>query len=92
MSMRGHTVRENVIIAYRGVNYELGQWPHGYGIWAVSSQEPLPVEWWDPTPDGWSAAWYRFTALEQPGSISQVSQPDAGPAGPAAAQTAASGT
>jgi hypothetical protein len=83
MSMRGHTVRENVIIAYRGVNYELGQWPHGYGIWAVSSEESLPTEWWDPTPDGWSAAWYRFTALEQPGSISQVGQPAAGQAGPA---------
>ncbi len=99
MSMRGHTVRENVIIAYRGVNYELGQWPHGYGIWAVSSQEPLPAEWWEPTPDGWSAAWYRFTALEQPGSISPVSQSAAAPAAtppaatqPAATQPAAAGS
>jgi hypothetical protein len=89
MSMRGHTVRENVIIAYRGVNYELGQWPHGYGIWAVSSQEPLPVEWWEPTPDGWTAAWYRFTALEQPGSVSPVTQPAATPAATAPTQPAA---
>jgi hypothetical protein len=78
-------VRENVIIAYRGANYELGQWPHGYGIWSASNQEPLPMEWWDPTPDGWSAAWYRFSAIEVPGSIVAVNHPGATPAAPAQA-------
>ena len=72
-------MRENVIIAYRGANYELGQWPHGYGIWSASSQESLPLEWWDPTPDGWSAAWYRFTALEVAGTIVPASQPGSEP-------------
>jgi hypothetical protein len=78
-------VRENVIVAYRGANYELGQWPYGYGIWSSANQEPLPLEWWDPTPEGWSAAWYRFAALEVPGSITPVSGAVPTGAGPAAA-------
>ncbi len=40
-------MRDNVIVAYRGANYELGQWPYGYGIWSSANQEPLPLEWWD---------------------------------------------
>jgi hypothetical protein len=75
------TVRENVIIAYRGTNYELGQWPQGYGIWTAGSAQPQPSEWWPPTPGGWSAAWYRFVAIEIPGTIVQVSQPATVPAG-----------
>ena len=75
-------MRENVIIAYRGANYEIGQWPHGYGIWAGSSPQPHPMEWWPPTPEGWSAAWYRFVAIETPGTI-VAATPPAGPAGPA---------
>jgi hypothetical protein len=86
-------VRENVIIAYRGANFELGQWPHGYGIWTAGSPEPLPIEWWAPTTDGWSAAWYRFAALEVPGTIVAVSQagaePPAAPHSGSASQTAA---
>ena len=66
-------MRENVIVAYRGANYELGQWAYGYGIWRAADQEPLPLEWWDPTTEGWSAAWYRFAALEVPGTITPVS-------------------
>ena len=62
-------MRDNVIVAYRGANYELGQWPYGYGIWSSADQEPLPLEWWDATPEGWSAAWYRFAAIEVPGTI-----------------------
>ncbi len=77
-------MRENVIIAYRGANYEIGQWPHGYGIWAGSSPQPHPMEWWPPTPEGWSAAWYRFVAIETPGTIVAASPP-AGPAAPAPA-------
>jgi hypothetical protein len=83
-------VRDNVIVAYRGANYELGQWPYGYGIWNAADQEPLPLEWWDPTPEGWSAAWYRFAAIEVPGTIAPVG-PQGSPAAPAtgAATTAA---
>ncbi len=85
-------MRENVIVAYRGANYELGQWPYGYGIWSSANQEPLPLEWWDPTPEGWSAAWYRFAALEVPRSITPVSGAAPAQAGPASpAPTTASG-
>jgi hypothetical protein len=76
-------VRENVIVAYRGANYELGQWPYGYGIWRAADQEPLPLEWWDPTTEGWSAAWYRFAALEVPGTITPVSHGAGGAPTPA---------
>jgi len=72
-------VRENVIVAYRGTKFELGQWPYGYGIWSVADQEPLPIEWWDPTPEGWSAAWYRFAAIEVPGTITPVGRQAADP-------------
>jgi hypothetical protein len=74
-------VRENVIIAYRGASYELGQWPHGYGIWSAGSGQSQPNEWWPATPEGWSAAWYRFVAIEVPGTIVQVSPPAPVPAG-----------
>lgn len=80
-------MRENVIIAYRGTNYELGQWPQGYGIWTSGASHSQPNEWWPGTPEGWSAAWYRFVAIEVPGTIVQVSPPAAVPAGPPAAQT-----
>jgi hypothetical protein len=80
------TVRENVIIAYRGTNYELGQWPQGYGIWTAGASHSQPNEWWPGTPEGWSAAWYRFVAIEVPGTIVQVSPPTAVPAGQPAAQ------
>jgi hypothetical protein len=85
------TVRENVIIAYRGTNYELGQWPQGYGIWAAGSGQSQPNEWWPATPEGWSAAWYRFVAIEVPGTIAQVSPAAAGPATGAAGAAEAAG-
>src|SRR5215469_15475489 len=81
------TVRENVIIAYRGASYELGQWPQGYGIWSAGTDQSQPNEWWPPTPEGWSAAWYRFVAIEVPGTIVQVSQHVTIPAGQPAAST-----
>jgi hypothetical protein len=79
-------VRENVIIAYRGANYELGQWPQGYGIWTGGVSHSQPNEWWPGTPEGWSAAWYRFVAIEVPGTIVQVSPPTAAQAGQPSAQ------
>ncbi len=83
--MRGRTVRENVIIAYRGANYELGQWPQGYGIWVAGMEQSQPSEWWPGTPEGWTAAWYRFVSIEVPGTISQVGQAPASSAGQPAA-------
>lgn len=63
---------ENVSIAYRGANYALGQGPRFYGIWPAAAPAAAPLEWWPHTPDGWSGAWARFTAIEVPGSIVQV--------------------
>jgi hypothetical protein len=79
-------VRENVTISYRGAGYEIGRGEHFYGIWAASSSQPQPLEWWPATPEGWAAAWARFTSIETPGTIAPVGQtavPGAGvPAGP----------
>jgi hypothetical protein len=65
-------LRENVTISYRGKGYEIGRGEHFYGIWAVGSPQREPVEWWPDTPEGWSAAWARFTSIEAPGSIVPV--------------------
>jgi hypothetical protein len=85
-------VRENVTISYRGAGYEIGRGEHFYGIWAASSSQPQPLEWWPATPEGWVAAWARFTSIETPGTIVPVGQavapgaaaPVAGAAGPSA--------
>jgi hypothetical protein len=42
------------------------------------TQPTQPAEQWPQTPEGWSAAWARYTALETPGSIVHLSQPTAG--------------
>jgi hypothetical protein len=80
-------VRENVFISYRGANYELGQWPMGYGIWGATTSQLEPLEGWPATPEGWSAAWYRFNALEAPGTIQPVSPPVSEPVTPPVSQT-----
>jgi hypothetical protein len=67
-------VRENVTISYRGAGYEIGRGEHFYGIWAASSSQPQPLEWWPATPEGWAAAWARFTSIETPGTIVPVGQ------------------
>ncbi len=80
-------MRENVTISYRGAGYEIGRGEHFYGIWAASSSQPQPLEWWPATPEGWAAAWARFTSIETPGTIVPVGQsaaPVQAPAGPAA--------
>ena len=76
-------MRENVTISYRGAGYEIGRAEHFYGIWAASSSQSQPLEWWPATAEGWSGAWSRFTALEAPGTIT--------PVGPVAQPVAASG-
>jgi hypothetical protein len=67
-------VRENVTMSYRGAGYEIGRGEHFYGIWAVAAPQSQPLEWWPETSEGWSGAWSRFTAIETPGTIVQVSQ------------------
>jgi hypothetical protein len=62
-------VRDKVTVAYRGAKYELGRGPTFYGIWAGGAPRSQPLEWWPDTPEGWSAAWARFTDLETPGTI-----------------------
>ena len=65
---------ENVIIAYRGANYAIGQGPLFYGIWHAAAPQGQPLEWWPLTPEGWTAAWARFASLEVPGTIAPVTQ------------------
>lgn len=62
-------------IWYSGAHYRLGRGRHSYGIWAAGG--PQPLEQWPETPEGWSAAWSRFTAIEAPGTIVHFSQPAA---------------
>jgi hypothetical protein len=75
-------LRENVTISYRGAGYEIGRGEHFYGIWPVGSPQSPPIEWWPETPQGWSGAWARFTAIEAPGAIVPVG-PATAPVGPA---------
>jgi hypothetical protein len=74
-------LRENVTISYRGAGYEIGRGEHFYGIWAVAAPQSQPLEWWPDTPEGWSGAWSRFTAIEAPGTIVPVS-PGTAPVSP----------
>ena len=66
-------MQDDVAIWYRGANYQLGRGRHGYGIWPVAGQPEYPLEQWPETPQGWAAAWSRFTAIEHPGAIVHLS-------------------
>jgi hypothetical protein len=68
-------VQGGVTIWYRGARYQLGRGQHGYAIWAAGGPPAQPLERWPETPDGWAAAWARFTAVEAPGSIAHLSPP-----------------
>jgi hypothetical protein len=86
-------VRENVTISYRGAGYEIGRGEHFYGIWAVAAPQSQPLEWWPETPEGWSGAWSRFTAIETPGTIVPVSRRTGPlPAGPSPAGSLPAGS
>ena len=61
-------------IWYRGASYQLGRGRHCYGIWAAGGPRSQPLEQWPETPEGWSAAWSRFTAIEAPGTVVHFSQ------------------
>jgi hypothetical protein len=65
-------VRDNVTIAYRGAQYELGRGSTFFGIWAAGASRSQPLQWWPDTPEGWAAAWSRFTEIETPGTIVPV--------------------
>jgi hypothetical protein len=69
---------EKVTISYRGAGYELGRGKRCYGIWAAVTPRSEPVARFPETPEGWVAAWTRFTALETPGSITPVGRPVTG--------------
>jgi len=76
-------MRDSRTIWYQGARYQLGRAGHGYAIWAVDGPPSAPVEQWPETPEGWSGAWSRFTAVEVPGTISHLAPPAAAPAAPA---------
>ena len=67
-------MRESVTIWYSGAGYRLGRGSHYYGIWAAGGPPSQPLEQWPETPEGWSAAWSRFTAIEAPGTIVHFSR------------------
>ncbi len=73
-------MRDKVTIAYRGEKFELGRGPTFFGIWAIGTSRSQPLQWWPDTPEGWSAAWSRFTEIEAPGTIVPVGRRSA-PAG-----------
>jgi hypothetical protein len=62
-------MREKVTISYRGAAYEIGRGRDSYAVWAVGAPRGEPVERWPDTPEGWVAAWTRFTGIETPGTI-----------------------
>lgn len=68
-------MREDVTISYRGASYEIGRGPRFYGIWAAGAPRSQPAQWWPETPEGWSAAWSRFTQIESPGTIVAAGRP-----------------
>jgi hypothetical protein len=72
------TVLDRVRIGYRGVEYEIGRGSDYYGIWKAGASRTQPLEWWPETSEGWSAAWTRFTGLEEPDAIAPVGRSAAG--------------
>jgi len=75
-------VQDDVAIWYRGATYQLGRGRHGYGIWPVAGRPGHPLEQWPETPQGWAAAWSRFTTIEHPAAIVHLSRPTAPVASP----------
>ena len=71
----GRTVREIVVIWYRGAAYQLGRGRDFYGIWPAGVPKGQPRERWPLTTEGWYAAWARFAAIEAPGTIAPAQGP-----------------
>ncbi len=63
---------DKVTITYRGATYEIGRGRDFYAIWAVGGSRSQPLQWWPETPEGWSAAWARFTEIEVASTIVAV--------------------
>ena len=63
---------DNVTITYRGATYEIGRGAGFYGVWTVGGPRSRPLERWPETPEGWTAAWTRFVAIEPPDTIVPV--------------------
>jgi uncharacterized membrane protein YagU involved in acid resistance len=78
-------VQENVIVSHRGARFEIGRGPGFYAIWPAGAAQWRPIEWWPETPEGWQAAWARFTDVEPRRAIHPLLQPALVPAGPDAA-------
>jgi hypothetical protein len=68
----GGTVPDKVTISHRGARYEIGLAKRYYAVWAVDAPRAEPIDRWPETPEGWSQAWARFTAIETPGTIAPV--------------------
>lgn len=91
---------DRVIVTYRGATYEIGRGWEFYGIWMNGAPRSQPLERWPETPEGWSAAWTRFTSIETPGTIVPVgkntaalgsgARQDGGTGGPGALSAAGS--
>jgi hypothetical protein len=84
-------VFDNVTITHRGARYEIGRGRDFYGIWATGTTRSHPMEQWPETPEGWSAAWSRFTEIEAPGTIVPVGQRAGGLASGAGVGTSTGG-
>src|SRR5690348_8263515 len=65
-------VFDNVTITYRGATYEIGRGWGFYGVWPVGGPRSRPLERWPESPEGWTAAWTRFVAIEAPDTIVPV--------------------
>src|SRR5271156_3383501 len=70
--MEAGTVPGKAVISHRGEKYEIGRGKRFYGIWAVGAPYDAPVDRWPETRDGWGQAWMRFSAIEVPGTITDV--------------------
>jgi uncharacterized membrane protein YagU involved in acid resistance len=67
-------VHEKVIVSHRGARFEIGRGPGYYAIWPAGAAQWRPIEWWPETPEGWKAAWARFTDVEPRRAIHPVNQ------------------
>src|SRR5215470_2013427 len=70
--MHGGGTVDKVTISHRGARYEIGLAKRYYAVWTVDAPRAEPIDRWPETPEGWSQAWARFTAIETPGTIAAV--------------------
>ena len=75
-------MHDNVIVSHRGARFEIGRGAGFYAIWPAGAAEGRPIEWWPETPDGWHAAWARFTDVEPRRAIHRVTPPTEDPTSP----------